>query len=88
MDIGVAQELLKHLWLESDNCTCPIKNAWFSVQEVSRSTRIERLEIVDCFKILLAKKVIEKISDEPLLFQFTEFGKSIKSIEDIEKYIA
>ena len=81
------QILFEHLWWASDNCTCPIEHVWFPVQEAAKSSGVRRLEIVDYFKILLQKKIIEKTSDKPLLFEFTEFGKGIKTNEDIEKYV-
>jgi hypothetical protein len=88
MDKDVLQKLLEQLWFQSDNCVAPIENAWFLIQETSKITGTKRQVVRQYFDKLIELKLIQKISDEPLLFQFTEIGKQIKSSSDVEKYVA
>lgn len=87
MNENITQKLLEQLWLHSDNCSCPIENAWFLIQETSKITGAKRQVIRDHFDKLLQVKIIEKISDKPLLFQFTETGRKVKSVSDVDSYI-
>lgn len=88
MNKELMQKLLEQLWFQSDNCSSPIENAWFPIQETSRITGTKKQVVQECFRKLIEVKVIEKISDDPLLFQFTDIGKKVKSNRDIEKYIS
>ncbi|WP_234424350.1 hypothetical protein [Aquimarina sp. Aq107] len=44
-ELRILKRLLKELWLQSDDCTEPIENMWFSIQEVAKSTGNTRKEI-------------------------------------------
>lgn len=88
MDNEIMQKLLEQLWFQSDNCSSPIENAWFLIQETSKITGTKGQVVRDHFDKLIEGKIIEKISDEPLLFQFTDTGRKVKSSSDVEKYVA
>jgi len=88
MDKELMQKLLEQLWFQSDNCLSPIEHAWFPIQETSKITGTKRQVVREYFDKLVEAKLIERISDEPLLFQFTDTGKKIKTVSDMEKYIA
>jgi len=81
------KRLFEELWLQSDNCVDPIENMWFSIQEVAKSTSNSREEIRKYFNLLIQKEFIRNISKEPLLFEFTDRGKRIKTNLDIEELI-
>ncbi|MGX1929937.1 hypothetical protein [Flagellimonas sp. 2504JD4-2] len=81
------KRLLEELWLKSVNCTEPIANMWFPIQEVAKSTMNSRKEIRRYFYVLVENGYIKRTSDEPLLYEFTESGRKIKSESDIEKII-
>lgn len=86
MEKEVMKILFEQLWLHSDNCNCPIEHAWFPIQEAAKTTGKRRSEILQHFLRLIELNIIEKLSDEPLLYQFTSLGKSIKSDEQIESF--
>jgi hypothetical protein len=88
MDRELMQKLLEQLWFHSDNCSSPIKHAWFPIQETAKITGAKRQMVVDYFNKLIEAEIIERISDEPLLFQFTDKGRGVKASADVEKYIA
>ena len=71
MDKEIIQKLLEQLWFQSGNCSSPIANAWFIINETSKITGANKQIVRKYFDKLLDRKIIEKISDEPLLFQFT-----------------
>lgn len=77
----------EQLWLQSNNCTEPIQNMGFQVFEVSKMTYNSKKEIMRYLNLLVDKNYIIKISDKPLLFEFTESGKKIKADSEIEKII-
>lgn len=79
--------LFKQLWLQSNNCTEPIQNMGFQILEVSKMTYNSKKEIIKYLNLLIDKKYIIRISDEPLLYEFTESGKKIKTDSEIEKII-
>lgn len=88
MDRELMQKLLEQLWFQSDNCLSPIEHAWFPIQETAKITGTKRQKVMECFNKLIEANIIERISDEPLLFQFTDKGKQVKKGSDVEKYIA
>lgn len=79
--------LLKQLWFQSGNCEHPIKNMGIQISEVSKSTNKSHTELIKYLKLLLKENYMLKISEEPLLFQFSESGKLIKTDKDIEVVI-
>ena len=81
------KRLFEELWLQSDNCSEPIKHIWYSIQEVAKSTMNSREEIRRYLTLLVDKKYVKRISDEPLLYGFTESGKGIKTDSEIESVI-
>ncbi len=86
-ELRTLKRLLKALWLHSDNCKEPIEHIWFSIQEVSKSTGYKKEEIRKYLNLLVKNKYIQNTSKEPLLFEFTEKGKGIKTDLEIEKII-
>ncbi|MEX0361389.1 MAG: hypothetical protein AB3N10_10455 [Allomuricauda sp.] len=87
LGLKTMKRLLEELWLQSDNCTEPISNMWFPIQEVAKSTMNSRKEIRRYLYVLVDNGYIKRTSDEPLLYEFTEIGKKIKSESDIEKIL-
>lgn len=83
----ILKRLFKELWLHSNDCKEPIENIWFSIQETAKSNGVSRKEVRKCFNILVDNNYIKKTSEEPLLFEFTEIGKEIKTDLEIEKII-
>lgn len=83
----VLKRLLKELWLRSNECNEPIENIWFSVQETAKSNGVTRKEVRKYLNILIDNSCIKITSQEPLLFEFTEIGKKIKSDSEIKKFI-
>lgn len=79
--------LFKQLWLQSNNCSEPIENMGFQVFEVSKMTYNSKKEIMRYLNLLVEKDYIKRISDEPLLYEFTESGKGIKTDSEIESVI-
>jgi hypothetical protein len=75
MDRELMQKLLDQLWFHSDNCSSPIENAWFPFQETAKITGTKRQVVMEYFNKLIDTKIIERISDDPLLLQFTDKGK-------------
>ena len=72
--------LFEQLWLQSNDCSEPIKNMGFQVFEVSKFTYNSKKETLRYLNLLIEKNYITKISDEPLLYEFTEIGKKIKNV--------
>jgi hypothetical protein len=83
----IIKKLLKELWLQSNDCTESIEHIWYSIQEVAKSTGNTRKEIRKYLALLADNKYIEMTSKEPLLYEFTQKGKVIKSDFEIEKVI-
>lgn len=79
------KRLFEELWFQSNDCTRPIENMWFSIQEVAKSTGNSREEIRRYLSILIEKGLIRITSKEPLLYEFTEDGKRVKNDLDIEE---
>ena len=86
-ELRILKRLLKELWLHSDDCKEPIKNMWFPIQEVAKSTGNTKQEIRKQLNLLVDNNYLELTSEEPLLFEFTEKGKRIKTDLQIEKII-
>ena len=78
------KSLLQQLWLQSNNCKKPIKNMGFNIFEVSKMTYDSINEIERYLNSLIEKKLIKKISNEPILYEFTLIGMKIKTDSDIE----
>lgn len=85
--IEVMQRLFKELWFASDNCNSPIKHIGLHLSEVAKSTNNTRDEVREYVNLLIRQNYFELLSKEPLLFQFTEKGKTIKTQEDIEQIL-
>lgn len=81
------RRLLEELWLQSNNCTEPIKHIWYPIQEVAKSTSNSREEVRRYLNLLVENQIIKKTSDEPLLFEFTENGKEFNKDSEIEEII-
>jgi len=81
------KRLLKELWIHSNNCSEPITHISFALMEVAKSTTNSREEIHRYLDILINKGYIIKLSSKPLLYEFTELGKTLKSDSDIEETI-
>ena len=79
--------LFKQLWLQSNDGSEPIQNMGFQIFEVSKMTYNTNKEVIKYLNLLIEKNYINKISDEPLLYEFTESGKKIKADSEIEKII-
>ena len=81
------KRLLRELWLQSNNCSAPIEHIWFSIQEVGKSTNSSRREIKIYLNLLIDRGYIKKVSITPLLYEFTDKGKTLKKDADIENII-
>jgi hypothetical protein len=57
------------------------------ISEVSKFTSNPNKEIIRYLNYLIDKKCILRLSLEPLLYEFTEIGKKIKTDSDINKLI-
>ncbi len=79
--------LFKQLWLQSNNCSEPIENMGFQIFEVSKMTYNSKKEILRYLKLLIDKNYIIRISEEPLLYEFTETGNKIETDSEIEEII-
>lgn len=79
--------LFKQLWLQSNNCSKSIENIGFQIFEVSKMTYNSKKEILRYLNLLIEKGYIRRISEEPLLYEFTETGKKIKTDSEIEEII-
>ncbi len=77
------QSLLKQLWFQSDNAKLPIHHMGFQLMEVGKFTGHSRDAVREYLYWLMDNGYMELISKEPLLFQFTEKGRLIKSVNDI-----
>ena len=87
IDVSIMKTLFRELWLQSNLCTEPIEHIWFSLNEVAKSTSNSSKEINKYLNHLIEMGIVEKISDVPLLHQFTELGKRIKTESEVEKTI-
>ncbi len=85
LDIKILNRLFKELWLQSNNCKEPIENMWFSISEVSKSTEKSRNEVRKHLEFLIKNNILKIVSENPILYSFTESGKEIKTESDIEK---
>lgn len=81
------KSLLKQLWFQSNNCADRIENMGIQVSEVSKSTGKPNKEIIIYLNFLTVNRYINRISNEPLLYEFTDLGRKIKSDSDIGKLI-
>ncbi len=81
------KRLFQELWIQSNNCTEPIEHISISVFEVAKSTTNSKEEIRRYLDLLVDKNYLKKTSDKPLLYEFTENGKKIKTDLEIEKTI-
>lgn len=79
--------LFEELWIHSDNCSQPIHNIWFPIQEVAKSTQKTRKEVKKHLDMLVSKNLIKRTSEDPLLYKFTKEGKKIKTYSDIQKLL-
>lgn len=82
------RQLLKLLWLQSDDCSLPISNIGIQISEIAKMTNNSKNDIKKYLNLLIDKKYLEIISDEPLRIKFTESGKKIKNKSDIEQIIS
>jgi hypothetical protein len=80
-------KLFKELWFHADNYSRPISNIGLRLLEVAKFTNNTTDDVREYFQILLDKNYIEIISKESLLYQFTEKGKSVKTLADMELII-
>ena len=83
----ILKRLLEELWLQSNECSEPIENMWFSIQEVAKSTGKKRKEIRKYLYMLVDNNYLNFVSNEPLIFEFTVSGKEVKTDLDIESII-
>lgn len=87
MRFKTMKSLFNMLWLQSNNCSEEIQNMGYLISEVSKMTSNSKNEVIKYLNLLLDKNYIENISKEPLLYQFTEKGKKIKTDSEIEEII-
>jgi hypothetical protein len=57
------------------------------ISEVSKMTYNSSNEILRYLNLLIEKKIIIRISEKPLLYEFTERGKKINTDYEIEEII-
>lgn len=79
----IMHRLIKELWLHSNHCQDQIRHMGLIVSEVSKSTEQFRQIIYSHLQFLIDNGFLEFISNDPLLYQFTEKGKTIKTENDI-----
>jgi len=87
LQINVMQRLFKELWFASDNCKTPIQNIGIRLLEVAKSTNNTKDDVREYLHELMRQNYIEMISQDPLLFQFTEIGKTIKTQDELEQIL-
>ncbi|MFD2890724.1 hypothetical protein ACFS5J_01695 [Flavobacterium chuncheonense] len=81
------KRLFQELWLHSDNCAKPIEHISILLLEVAKSTTNSKEEIRKYLNLLIDKKILKRISEKQLIYEFTESGKKIKTDSEIEKII-
>ncbi|MCK9208320.1 MAG: hypothetical protein M0P66_14510 [Salinivirgaceae bacterium] len=86
-EIEIMKSLFRLLWLQSDNCKLPIQNMGYNLMEVGKFTGRTRDIIKHYLDYLIDQGFMELVSEKPLLYQFTDKGRLIKSMDDIEKII-
>ena len=79
--------LLNQLWFQSNDCSEQIENMGIQISEVSKFTGKPNKEIIVYLNYLTEKKYIRNISMKPLLYEFTDLGKELKSDSDIKHLI-
>jgi|GEM_PF-2996851 len=77
--------LFKELWLSSDNCRLPIENMSIRIKEVAHSTNNYKDDVRKYLLKLIDNNYLIMTSKEPLIFEFSETGKEIKSESDIKR---
>ncbi len=77
-------QLFEELWFASDNSTVPIEYIGIRLMEVAKSTGNSREYVREHFKELITQGCVKMISETPLLFVFTEKGKNVKTLADVE----
>lgn len=87
LNFKTMKSLFHQFWLQSNNGSEPIENMGFQIFEVSRITNNYKNEVIRYLDFLVEKNYIQRIADSPLLYEFTESGKKIKSDSDIEDLI-
>lgn len=87
LSLKTMKTLFEQLWLQSDNCSEPIENMGLHIFEVSKMTYNSKKEIIRYLNLLIEKNYVTRISDKPLLYEFTESGKKIKTNSEIEQMI-
>ena len=87
-EIDVMQKLLKQLRFQSDECRSPIQNMGFQLMEVAKFTTTSREYVRKYLKLLIDNGYLVLISTEPLLFEFSEKGKLLKSIDELALLIS
>jgi hypothetical protein len=79
--------LVSLLRLESKDAIEPIHNMGSIIFEAATVTKNSKKEIIKYYNVLLEKKIIENISKKPLLYQFTEVGKNLKTDLQIQEIL-
>ncbi len=83
----IMKSLFKQLWLQSNNCELLIESMGYNLMEIAKCTGQTRNIIKIYFDYLIDQGYIENISITPLIYKFTDKGKQIKSLNDIEKIV-
>jgi hypothetical protein len=78
--------LVRELWIETENCRCPIRNLGDRLFEISKGGIPKEL-IVDQWDLLLEYALIEQVSEDPPEYRFTEKGKGIQTENDLVQAI-
>ena len=85
--IEILKKLLNELWIQSDFGSNPIRGLGYALHEFQKCSNISIFELREYFRLLIKKKVIEQISKDPVVFGFTEYGKTIKTELQIDGII-
>lgn len=83
LNFKTMKSLFNQFWLQSNNGSEPIENMGIQIFEVSKMTYNDKNEVIKYLTFLIEKNYIQKIDDSPLLYEFTESGKKIKSDSEI-----
>lgn len=78
----LAMQLIRNLWIETDQCRQPITDPGHWFFEISKGG-IPKETIIYQWERLLEHGVVEPVSEEPPIWQFSEKGKRIQTEKDL-----
>ena len=84
LQVDVMLRLFEELWFASDNCKLPIQNMGIRLMEVAKSTNNTVDDVREYLSELVRQGHIEISSKEPLIWQLTDKGKTIKTESDVQ----